>query len=318
MEKRVLLIDGDVEFADLVAKSLEPMGVALTTIADDAEAIARARSAPPDLLLLAELPERDVFTMCNRIKRTEGLETVPVVLLTGGAAPHAIESHQASRTPADAYLEHDAWALLDALGPILGLPASAPDAEPLPLVDESVVVRLEAELADVRGELGAKIAELEGEVEALREEGELRQRELDGQAQLLAAIAAERDEALEKLRKVEGGGNQALLAMLHAELSDSQTERERLATALAGVNADRERLQDELAAQIAGLASDLASRDAEIAALQRKNEAHARAAQGLQAERDRLASEVEDLKADNGFLTAEVDRIAAQLAQVRK
>ncbi len=170
---------------------------------------------------------------------------------------------------------------------------------------EEVTRRLEAELADTRGELGARIAELEGEVEALREMGEARLTEIDGlQAELDAKSSA---------RPAENHGNPTLIAMLHAELSAAQTERERLAAELDEVRADRERIQDDLAAQIANLAGQLAARDAEVASLQRKV-----AAGGGASAAPANDTKLEELEAENGFLQAEIDRLAAQLAATRR
>ncbi|WP_373046426.1 hypothetical protein [Vulgatibacter sp.] len=169
---------------------------------------------------------------------------------------------------------------------------------------EEVTARLEALLADTRGELGARLAELEGEVEALRETEALHVQEIEElQAQLASREAP----------RAEGGGNATLLSMLHAELSAAQSDRERLAAQLAEVEADREAIQDDLAAQIANLAGQLAARDAELAAVQRKAGGPAQAG-GDEA----LAARVEDLEAENGFLQAEIDRLAAQVAATRR
>ena len=160
---------------------------------------------------------------------------------------------------------------------------------------EEITRRLEAELADTRGELGARIAELEGEIEALREMGDARLGEIDA----LQAQLASRQEA----RPAEHHASPALVTMLHAELSAVQTERERLAAELDEVRADRERIQDELAAQIADLAGELAS---------------ARGRHVPERGDAALAARVEELEAENGFLQAEIDRLAAQVSAARR
>jgi len=158
---------------------------------------------------------------------------------------------------------------------------------------EALARKLEAELADTRGELGARIAELEGEVEALRETEADHLREIE---ELQA-------------RQAEGGSNATLISMLHAELNAAHAAREQLAAELEELRADRERLQDELAAQIADLAGQLAQREAELAA--------ARRGQAPGPDASALAARVEELEAENGFLQAEIDRLAAQLAAKR-
>ena len=156
---------------------------------------------------------------------------------------------------------------------------------------EELTRKLEAELADTRGELGARIAELEGEVEALRETEADHLREI---------------EELQARQPEGGGSNSTLISMLHAELNAAHASREQLAAELADVRADRERLQDELAAQIADLAGQLAQREAELAAAKRHG--------GTGPDASALTTRVEELEAENEFLQAEIDRLAAQIA----
>ncbi len=105
MEKRVLLIDSDPVFTDQVSRSFQAAQVAVTIVSDDGQAITKAKSARPDLIVLADLPDRNIFAVCNRVKRTAGLAEVPMVLLCAETTEQAIEAHRTSRTPAEGYLQ---------------------------------------------------------------------------------------------------------------------------------------------------------------------------------------------------------------------
>lgn len=184
---------------------------------------------------------------------------------------------------------------------------------------------LEARLAEVRGELGARIAELEGELEALGEERGAWSQELDelhGELEQRSLALAEARAQIEALR--DGGASR--------DESMRLAEEERAALRLQAdqLSQDRERIQDELAAQIAEIAGELAGRDQQIASLQRrvqqlllrveelvKERKAPVGAPSIEAEEEiaRLKGELEDLAAENGFLSSEVDRYAAQAAQ---
>jgi len=180
-----------------------------------------------------------------------------------------------------------------------GAAAIAPDLD-FRAVDE-VRSELERQLADTRGELGARIAELEGELEAIREERAEWTRELDDlEAELLqrATLLAETRASAEQLRDA---------------LAELDQERIRLVSQVAHLQHDRERIQDDLAAQISQLASDLAIRDQEIARIRRDTAgpAAATSCEAHEAEIARLKAELEDLAGENEFLNSELDRYAA-------
>ncbi len=87
---------------------MQPAGFAVTPVAEGERALAKAKGAKPDLILLASaLSDMSGFSLCNRLRRTPGLSDIPILLFPAGADAAATESHRAGKTPADAYLSPD-------------------------------------------------------------------------------------------------------------------------------------------------------------------------------------------------------------------
>jgi DNA-binding response OmpR family regulator len=79
-EKRVLVVDDDVNVRDVVRRYLEHAGYAVALAGSGEEALAAAAVAPPDLVVLdLMLPGIDGFEVCRRLRQRR---SVPVVMLT--------------------------------------------------------------------------------------------------------------------------------------------------------------------------------------------------------------------------------------------
>jgi DNA-binding response OmpR family regulator len=79
-EDRVLLADDDATVSDVVRRYLEVAGMAVEVVGDGAEALSRALSAPPDLVVLdLMLPGLSGLEVCRRLRETS---SVPIVMLT--------------------------------------------------------------------------------------------------------------------------------------------------------------------------------------------------------------------------------------------
>jgi ParB family chromosome partitioning protein len=134
--KNILLVEGDPSRAELLARAIQPTGFAVTPVAEGERALAKAKGARPDLILLASaLPDMSGFTLCNRLRRTPGLSDVPILLLPADADAAAMESHRAGKTPADGYLPSDASPELVAqrVGALLRAASEPRKAGPPPL-----------------------------------------------------------------------------------------------------------------------------------------------------------------------------------------
>lgn len=81
---KIMLIDDDPDILKVGKLSLS--GIAkwtVTTSSSAREVIPKAQSEKPDLIILdTSMPDMDGVTLMERIKHTEGLENIPVILTT--------------------------------------------------------------------------------------------------------------------------------------------------------------------------------------------------------------------------------------------
>jgi putative two-component system response regulator len=81
---RVLVVDDQAENLELLTEMLETEGYEVTTARDGLEAVSRALSSPPDLILMdVTMPGLNGIEACRRLKNEERTRLVPIVLVTG-------------------------------------------------------------------------------------------------------------------------------------------------------------------------------------------------------------------------------------------
>ena len=87
VKPRILVVDDEPEAVELVEFNLKQAGYAVTTAADGAEALKKARSQTPDLIVLdVMLPEMDGFEICKTLRLDSATAKVPIIMLTAKAA----------------------------------------------------------------------------------------------------------------------------------------------------------------------------------------------------------------------------------------
>ncbi len=80
-------MDDEPEAVELVEFNLKQAGYLVTTAADGAEALKKARSQPPDLIVLdVMLPEMDGFEICKTLRLEAVTSKLPIIMLTAKAA----------------------------------------------------------------------------------------------------------------------------------------------------------------------------------------------------------------------------------------
>ncbi len=80
--KRILLVDDDRDFVEATAAVLESV-CEVDVAYGGVEAMAKARAARPDLILLdVIMPDEDGFAVCDQLKADAELADVPVIMLT--------------------------------------------------------------------------------------------------------------------------------------------------------------------------------------------------------------------------------------------
>src|SRR6202044_2220350 len=86
MKTRILVVDDEPDVLDLVTYNLNQAGFQTDTAADGAEALRKARSTTPDLILLdLMLPEMDGLEVCKLLRRDPKTNSIPIIMLTARA-----------------------------------------------------------------------------------------------------------------------------------------------------------------------------------------------------------------------------------------
>lgn len=84
---KILVVDDEPEAVELVEFNLKQAGYSVVTAADGAEALAKARTAQPSLIVLdLMLPEVDGLEVCKMLRRDPATASIPIVMLTAKAA----------------------------------------------------------------------------------------------------------------------------------------------------------------------------------------------------------------------------------------
>lgn len=84
---KILVVDDEPEAVELLEFNLTQAGYAVVAAADGAEALKKARSAMPNLVVLdLMLPEIDGIEVCKMLRRDPATAAIPIIMLTAKAA----------------------------------------------------------------------------------------------------------------------------------------------------------------------------------------------------------------------------------------
>ena len=82
--RKVLVVDDNSEFLELLRLMLKDGGFCVATATDGLQALQKARSVEPDVIVLdLVLPELDGFAVCETLKKERETAAIPVIVLTG-------------------------------------------------------------------------------------------------------------------------------------------------------------------------------------------------------------------------------------------
>lgn len=82
-EARVLVVEDDKDFRDLLVAVLSRASYQVETAGDGFSALEKARRDRPDLILLdVMLPDLNGFDVCRQLRKLQHLRTVPILMLT--------------------------------------------------------------------------------------------------------------------------------------------------------------------------------------------------------------------------------------------
>jgi two-component system phosphate regulon response regulator PhoB len=87
VKAKILVVDDEPEAVELVEFNLQQAGFETVTAADGAEALKKARSALPSLVVLdLMLPEVDGLDVCKMLRRDPATRAIPIIMVTAKAA----------------------------------------------------------------------------------------------------------------------------------------------------------------------------------------------------------------------------------------
>jgi len=83
MPHKLMLVDDDPDFQQLMLFDLKKQGFDIVMASDGEEGLAKARSEKPDLILLdIKMPKMDGYTFVRHLKKDETTRDIPLIVLT--------------------------------------------------------------------------------------------------------------------------------------------------------------------------------------------------------------------------------------------
>ncbi|HKE16241.1 MAG TPA: response regulator, partial [Kofleriaceae bacterium] len=103
--RRVLLIDDDPGFHQLLDQRLGPYGFQVVLPPDPHNPLGHVKDVRPALIIIAvELPDKVGYALCNKAKK--GLaRDIPVILTTRSVPASGFRSHRKLKVHADEYID---------------------------------------------------------------------------------------------------------------------------------------------------------------------------------------------------------------------
>jgi two-component system alkaline phosphatase synthesis response regulator PhoP len=82
--KKILVVEDEADFLELLRLRFKDEGFAIATATNGIDAVKKARSLLPDLILLdVMLPELDGFAVCEILRNDAATASIPVIMVTG-------------------------------------------------------------------------------------------------------------------------------------------------------------------------------------------------------------------------------------------
>lgn len=82
--KKILVVEDQLQLLDILRTQFKEEGFATATATDGVEAVRKARSLLPDLILLdVMLPELDGFAVCELLRKDSTTRDIPIIMVSG-------------------------------------------------------------------------------------------------------------------------------------------------------------------------------------------------------------------------------------------
>ena len=87
IQKRILVVDDEPDFASIVQSNLEKEGFAVEVAYNGVEGLEKVHANPPDAIVLdVMMPELDGYKVCSNLKGDDQYCDIPIILLTAVAS----------------------------------------------------------------------------------------------------------------------------------------------------------------------------------------------------------------------------------------
>lgn len=87
LQKRILVVDDEPDFAAIVQSNLEKEGFAVEVAYNGVEGLEKVHANPPDAIVLdVMMPELDGYKVCSNLKSDDKYCDIPIILLTAVAS----------------------------------------------------------------------------------------------------------------------------------------------------------------------------------------------------------------------------------------
>src|SRR5688572_1744634 len=143
----VTLVDADTNLNRHLIEQLKRYGLRTEAMLDAGELMAR-KDDLPTLIVLCIDPKRTGWAVCNRLRKSAQLKTVPLIITSAEATEKDFEDHKKLKTRAEDYLHKPFGtdALVEKIATLIGLPNPNPaDSQALEIPAESEEIQVEDE-----------------------------------------------------------------------------------------------------------------------------------------------------------------------------
>ncbi len=102
--RTLLCVEPDEAALETLTATLAPYGFDITNIVNGDEAVEWGRKNPPALIIVSVEPKKVGYAICNKLKRSPDLKSIPLILTSAEEPAAKFEQHKTFKLRADEYL----------------------------------------------------------------------------------------------------------------------------------------------------------------------------------------------------------------------
>lgn len=102
--RTLLCVEPDDAALGIIVQTLEPYGFEIKNITNGEQVVEWAKKNRPALMIVSVEPKKIGYAICNKIKRSNDLKDVPLILTSSDESPEKFEQHKTFKLRADDYM----------------------------------------------------------------------------------------------------------------------------------------------------------------------------------------------------------------------